>query len=317
MAILGIAQRFDIEAFRAVFWYLGFDQRVDIYVKNIESQYFENLEEWFTPGLKRQYRFTQPWLFETKEGQEDAANEDNSQADGESEDGSATASSGGPTGPGWVIELTGYHYFNKDERAGYVEHVRNTVVKNLSDKVVMLPDADGNPRPFTMDELGIGYAVLLDQGTIAPERIVNPNVDPGAGDAGSEADPGGGGGANPGGGGFGAGAGAGGNDDEAAFFMVKKYSFTLQFSWQELLVTERLTRRNEFVAAWNAAMSLDQAASTLGMPLEQVQRRVNRYRQMNELGLATIDLKDFAQPEVADGNDGQPVPPDGGIPDGE
>jgi hypothetical protein len=157
----------------------------------------------------------------------------------------------------------------------------------------------------------------LDQGTIAPQRIVNPNVDPGAGDAGSEADPGGGGGANPGGGGFAEGAGAGGNDDEAAFFMVKKYSFTLQFSWQELLVTERLTRRNEFVAAWNAAMSLDQAASTLGMPLEQVQRRVNRYRQMNELGLATIDLKDFAQPEVADGNDGQPVPPDGGIPEGE
>lgn len=294
-----------------------FDERVDIYVKNIESQYFEDLAEWFTPSLKRQYKFTQPWLFETKEGQADAANANNSQADGESQDEGTQVSSKGPTGPGWVIELTGYHYFNKDERAGYVEHVRNTVVKNLSDKMVMLPDADGNPRPFTMDELGIGYAVLLDQGTIAPQRIVNPNVDPGAGDAGSEADPGGGGGANPGGGGFAEGAGAGGNDDEAAFFMVKKYSFTLQFSWQELLVTERLTRRNEFVAAWNAAMSLDQVASTLGLPLEQVQRRVNRYRQMNELGLATIDLKDFAQPEVADGNDGQPVPPDGGIPEGE
>jgi hypothetical protein len=34
LAILGIAQRFDLEVFRAVFWYLGFDQRVDITLGN-------------------------------------------------------------------------------------------------------------------------------------------------------------------------------------------------------------------------------------------------------------------------------------------
>ena len=74
------------------------------------------------PGLKQQYRFTQPWLFETNEEKQTvimSPPRNTSQAGDESDgNGGAQVSSGGPTGPGWVIELTGYHYFNKDERGG-------------------------------------------------------------------------------------------------------------------------------------------------------------------------------------------------------
>ena len=290
-----------------------FDERVDIYIKKIESQYFADLNEWFTPRMQRQYRFTQPWLFEKPEQEGEDENAGVVSDMGVSEEGGGegvSTATNGPSGPGWVIELTGFHYFNKFERKGGVEHVRNTIVQNLSDKIVMLPDADGNPRPFTMDELGIGYAVLLDLGTLQNDQIVNPDADPDAAEGIGEA---GAGGAVPGAGNEGQVGDEGAGD---AFFKVKKYSFTLQFTWQAPLVTERLTRRNEFVTAWDNATSPEQVASSLGMTVEQVNQRALRYRQMNDMGLVSIELKDFSQPEPPGGNDGAPVAPDDAFPEG-
>ena len=218
-------------------------------------------------------------------------------------EGTPTTTSG-PSGPGWVIELTGFHYFSKSERDGGVEHVRNTIIKNLSDKIVMLPDADGDPRPFTMDELGIGYAVLLDLGETTNEKIINPNADPATAEGGEGEE--GAGAALAGAGDQGQASLAG---DANSFFTVKKYSFTLQFSWQAPLVTERLTRRNEFVTAWEDASSLEQVGPNIGMTLEQVKRRAERYRTMNDLGLANITLKDFDQPGPPEGANEAPGAP--------
>ncbi len=279
-----------------------FDSRVDLYIKTLESKYFEDLATWFNKDMQRQYQFTQPWLFEKAEPEEAVGNNTAAVGVGNNVEGSGEGTStttSGPSGPGWVIELTGFHYFSKSERDGGVEHVRNTIIKNLSDKIVMLPDADGDPRPFTMDELGIGYAVLLDLGETKAEKIINPNADP-ATAGGGEGEEGAGAG-DPGQSGF--------EGDENSFFTVKKYSFTLQFSWQAPLVTERLTRRNEFVTAWENASSLEQVGSNAGMTLEQVKRRADRYRQMNDLGLANITLKDFDQPEPPEGANGGPEAP--------
>ena len=291
-----------------------FDSRVDLYIKTLESQYFEDLATWFSKDMQTQYRFTQPWLFEKAEQQEAGGNDAAAVGVGNGVEGSgedtSTATSG-PSGPGWVIELTGFHYFSKSEREGGVEHVRNTIIKNLSDKIVMLPDADGDPRPFTMDELGIGYAVLLDLGETNAEKIINPNADPASAEGGEEEE--------------GAGAAVPGAADQGqanlegdanSFFTVKKYSFTLQFSWQAPLVSERLTRRNEFVTAWENASSLEQVGPNVGMTLEQVKRRAERYRQMNDLGLANITLKDFDQPEPPEGAGGELEAPIDAPPDG-
>ena len=297
-----------------------FDERYDIYIKTVESEYFEKLQEWFSE-VKDQYEFTHAGLFEKEEGEKANAGVDVAEPPPVVPAGEDTVSAVGPSGPGWVIELTGYHFFNKNEREGHVKHVRKTLVRSLSSNIVMLPDADGNPRPFTMDELGIGYAVLLDLGTVNDKfQIPNPNADPGGvnGSGEGETEPGAGedegevapGTAEEGG-------DNGGANLEDAFFIVSQYSFTLQFSWQEKLVTDRLNQRNAFVKAWNESMNVNEVAATMEMKKAQVELRAQQYRRMNELGIATIDLKDFSKPQPAEGVDGEPVAPDAAGPNGQ
>jgi len=75
----------------------------------------------------------------------------------------------GPSGAGWVVQLTGYHYHNSDfdnpgefdvdNEAG--QFVRRTLVKNLREGSVTLPDSAGNPVEVSLKDLGISYPVMV------------------------------------------------------------------------------------------------------------------------------------------------------------
>jgi type IV pilus assembly protein PilM len=74
----------------------------------------------------------------------------------------------GPAGPGWIFEIKGYHYHNKEEDTENEgpAYLRKTLLKNLLEQKVTLPGPDGKPRETTLAELGISYPVLINPGQI-------------------------------------------------------------------------------------------------------------------------------------------------------
>jgi type IV pilus assembly protein PilM len=79
----------------------------------------------------------------------------------------------GPAGPGWVIQLTGYHYHNekKESQAGlYVKETLFDAIENKTD--IQLPGG-----VFSVKEIGLGYPVLVNPVTkIVPEVVTDPNA---------------------------------------------------------------------------------------------------------------------------------------------
>ena len=162
-----------------------------------------------------------------------------------------------------MIEIKGYHFFNDDISTGIGTHVRDTFLKNLREQTVELPAGPGQPPTrFTMEELGIGFGVLIvDPPRAEMIQIPNPyyeGTQPGAasGMPGMMVPGGMMPGMAPAGVGV-PGAGLAGGKakpdkkkekeepKEPPFFSAPKYTFVLQFCWQEKLLTERLRKRQQ------------------------------------------------------------------------
>jgi type IV pilus assembly protein PilM len=147
--------------------------REEIHVESIECAKLASLESWFG-GVKQWWRpFSTPRppaaAADAAGNAPDAAA--SAPADGGAMGGEAGMPGGeepGPTGPGWVFQIRGYHYHNREgdlENEG-PEFLRKTLLKNLAEQKLALPGEDGKPREVTMAELGIRYPVLVD-----PKRI--------------------------------------------------------------------------------------------------------------------------------------------------
>ncbi|MBP85396.1 MAG: pilus assembly protein PilM [Planctomycetaceae bacterium] len=249
---------------------LPMDQRPVFYIDYVESEYFPTLESWYTDIVKSKYGELKRHLRgDTIE--DPVATEGDANVTVSAED-VAAAGSEGPTGPGWVIELKGYHYYNnrsliRNERGA--NHVRFSFLKELEEGTIELPDGTMNPEDntpnlvtFTMKELGIQFPLLLfDDGEPQTVTVPNPDVSP------AQAQPGAGNMMSMQGM-----EGFGGEDDEGddpyssgtsqivpgavptegdgeptvlASFQVRRYSFTIQFCWQEIRLRDRLIALEE------------------------------------------------------------------------
>ncbi len=148
---------------------------------------------------------------------------------------SADAPLTGPTGPGWVIQLKGYHYHNADRKYQGWEYLRSTLIKNLETGKVGLPSIDAKGKehalkPVPIASLGIAWPVIVNWSAIHPVTLEKP-------DAEFEPDP---------------------NKKNEA---VWKYDFTVQFCWQETPPSKR--RANEEAARAVAAGQQPPAAQPL------------------------------------------------------
>jgi type IV pilus assembly protein PilM len=129
-------------------------------------------------------------------------------------DGTAAATTGGPTGPGWVVQITGHHFHNEEQGNEGEQFVRSTLVKNLlgeGDKVpVAAGEKSGDLVPVA--DLGIGYPVLVLSSPLRKFQVQTgaTGIAPGAGPRfdGGAADP------------------------SAGTVDLKRYDFILQFTWQ-------------------------------------------------------------------------------------
>jgi len=86
----------------------------------------------------------------------------------------------GPSGPGWLIQLTGHHYHNPNKAGPNqgAEYVRNTLIANLHKAKVLLPTGDREGVELVpVKDLGICYPVLVNPGRVEDVEVENPNVD--------------------------------------------------------------------------------------------------------------------------------------------
>ena len=94
--------------------------------------------------------------------------------------------------------------------------VRDTLVKNLRDKVVTLIGADGKEEKIPLKDLGIGYPVIVKKsGGIFSVEVPDPNYDPNAKPA------------------------ADGTPNTQKMIPLREYDFTLQFAWQPTPLSKR------------------------------------------------------------------------------
>ena len=156
---------------------LPYSQRTDIHVTQADTKHYEDLAEWWTEEVQKRYREEmRSWARVT--GYKYVEDKEEFEAELEAET--------GPSGPGWVIELHCYHYYNDPNNRGEIEsdHVRKVMTTSFLNNTVKLPtgrkDANGEDimETFTLEEMGLQYPLLLDDDRAKPTSIPNPDYDP-------------------------------------------------------------------------------------------------------------------------------------------
>ncbi len=136
---------------------LPYKDRMEFHVTSVEQMYFDSLANWYKPDLKQSYQ-------EEYKSREQAGFAKIKRAADKDPD---------PTGPGWVIELKGYHYYNGTEKKGRegAAHVTNYLVEFLENGTVKLPgDKPGEVREVSMYDLGVRRPVLRNR-SAQPNRL--------------------------------------------------------------------------------------------------------------------------------------------------
>jgi len=123
---------------------------------------------------------------------------------------------GGPKGPGWVVQMVGYHYHNEDRHKPDEgeQFVRETLVRGLLGEAGEATVAAGPKagRRINVADLGIDYPVIVQRTPITKVRVKTTRP-PLAGGGEPAAVPGG-----------------ASEDDPGIEF--RRYAFVLQFAWQ-------------------------------------------------------------------------------------
>lgn len=213
-----------------------------VHITAFEPQHFDNLQtDWFSQ-VEAAYR-------ESKGPSSTAAEETTAPPTGE-ETPPADSQEADLSGPGWVIQLTGYHYHNLDKTNQTEGFVKNTLIKNLEQGSVELPEGpDGELVEVPFSDLGISHAWLVD-GTRIKDEIVDLEANPYSNDSTVRGE---------------SGRGAPtrrrtSNDDDSALITLKRYDFIVQFCWQPTPQSER------------RALAEERQPEQEGVPAETAQR---------------------------------------------
>lgn len=171
-------------------------KRRELHIEQIDCEHFEDLSSWFA-GIAQKHKedmeaavdnpmagLAPPADLDAEADADDASEEgEDDESDMladdsmESEFGEGEAEGEGLTGPGWVVQLTGYHYYNEDRNIQGATFVRRTLLKNLAEASVTVPDAaGGEPVEVKIKDLGIGYPVLVEYSQIMPDAVINPDI---------------------------------------------------------------------------------------------------------------------------------------------
>ncbi len=299
--------------------------RNELHITAIDNQFFAEVgTEYFTP--------VETLYWESKGGRpgEAAAADPAAVADPAAAAAAPAEAEAAPTGPGWVIQLTGHHFHNADRTSDMGRFVAQTLLKNLAEGVVELPDGEnGETIEAPIKDLAISHAWLaqdknIDEnfwidpdaelygdGMMAPPPMAGPFGGPGGVRDDNDRD-GGDGDDNDRGGRNRGGRNRDDEDEEdedavagvpqSRAFKVRRFDFVVQFIWQPKTRAERATMAAEREAAEKAAA--DAAAATAGeAPVDEgvpVEEPMVEEPVVEEPAAVDPAADDAAEPEVTD-----------------
>ncbi len=156
-----------------------FEDRIDFHITQVETKKYDDVKTWWTDDVARRYKEEMTdWarIMDGKVPETVAAN-------------ALAAAQSGPSGPGWVIQFKGYHYFNNPERPGEEgsNHVRKYLTssflgydENGKPKSIKLPDPRDSSQTltFTPQQMGLIFPLLLDDNRAKEASVPNPDYDP-------------------------------------------------------------------------------------------------------------------------------------------
>lgn len=259
-------------------------ERLEVHITAFESKRYEDLMgERFTQ-IEEAYQMSRGGTASggageaTEPGEEDPAGgfEEEPLAGDEEGDGTGVLE-----GSGWVIQLTGYHYHNLDQNNQTRRFVNNTLIKNLEEGTVQLPDGpDGQMIEVPLADLAISHPWVV-EGKPLRDEVIDPNAPTSSGGRGGYGGRGYGGGGY-GGGGYGEGGyggpregmrmtgqgAAGGQvegDEKLPLIRLKRYDFVVEFFWKPIprsVRAELARQRKEQLEAAAAEAVLSGAEAT-------------------------------------------------------
>lgn len=144
---------------------LPYSERRDFHITRIEQKYEPDVSKWFVAAeVKKKYKDQLKARLQSL----NSADADKPVPDPVS-----------ATGPGWIVELKGYHYFNGPQHRGEEgeAHVLKYMIEYLEKGSVVLPTNDG-PKEVSLKELGIRLPIVTRTDPIQYDaRIVNPEYE--------------------------------------------------------------------------------------------------------------------------------------------
>jgi len=209
-------------------------QQRELHITEMECEKFGNLADWFA-GVGKKYQEGKSGSPPPEGSPEQPPADPSAAPPADPNDPNAIAQAatpaGGPTGEGWVIQLTGYHFHNTQRESQGAKYVRDTLLRKLEEGTVQLPKK-GEPgvmESVAIKDLGISHPVLVISPRIDDVELVDPNAEP------TEAPP-----PLP------------GQPATAAqppkLIKVPRFDFIVQFAWQETPQSKRLEKKAKAAA---------------------------------------------------------------------
>jgi type IV pilus assembly protein PilM len=199
----------------------------ELHITEMECEKFSNLADWFAGPVGQKYQEGKLGSPPAEATGEQPADPNAPAPDPNDPNAIAQAKpvAGGPTGEGWVIQLTGYHFHNTQRESQGAKYVRDTLIKRLEEGKVQLPKK-GEPgvmESVDIKDLGITHPVLMISPRIDDVEIVDPFAEPAEAPAVAPV-PGMAAGAAP----------------PAKTIKVPRFDFVVQFAWKETPISKRL-----------------------------------------------------------------------------
>lgn len=158
---------------------LGTAERMDVWITDFRVRKVPNLSKWYSTQNKARFdENTEPLVLEnTQKGKQKRASPLGGISDSESDATELPAPkksrspSGNPKGPGYVVQITGYHFHDSPMNGTGKKFIQRTFVHNLQERDISLPDPNGKISEHATSDIGITHPLVFET---KEQKVISP-----------------------------------------------------------------------------------------------------------------------------------------------
>ena len=159
---------------------LSTKERMDVWITDMRVRKVPNLARWYSTANKSRFEEnTDPLFVQTKNNRETTGRKQSSWKAEEADTGvieypapeKKQAPSGPPRGPGYIVQLSGYHFHDTPGNGNGKQFIQRTLVHNLQEQEIDLPDPDGKSTKTATSSLGISHPLVF---SVEEDRVLSP-----------------------------------------------------------------------------------------------------------------------------------------------